>query len=207
MKEFENNDQQQFDELHPRLPSSPTPTFVLHHRPLRALAPHTFHTEPNRRELKTCLSASSYPPAPLAERENLSQPVPLALSDCLTTLCVYAVKHENDGWHRVHPSLFSLTAWYRPSFSATQVSYWHITVTVNFYLCDANSSSICAVRKRINQGSMAESTTTGGRVLKIPLRIRTSRAIPSDSIDAHRGYDLVPTTTCGRNEFLTRFRG
>jgi hypothetical protein len=82
--------------------------FVLHHRPLRSLAPLTFHTEPNRRELKTCLSGlveasisltlpmtttvrlrtqryfRRYPRAPLAEGENRSQTVPLALSDCLT---------------------------------------------------------------------------------------------------------------------------
>ncbi|KIJ89539.1 hypothetical protein K443DRAFT_16009 [Laccaria amethystina LaAM-08-1] len=117
-----------------------------------------------------------YPAAPLAERESRPQTVPLALADRLTTSFVYAVKHENDGWHR-------------------------------FYLCDANSSSICAARQRFNHTSRAESTTSGGRVLKIALRIRTSRIIPSGSINAYQGYALVPTTTCGRNEFLTRFRG
>ncbi|KIJ92882.1 hypothetical protein K443DRAFT_13271 [Laccaria amethystina LaAM-08-1] len=129
-----------------------------------------------------------YPAAPLAERENRPQTVPLALADRLTTSCVYAVKHENDvgiGYMIGGPN------------GTTQVSYFHIPVTVNFYLCDANSSSIRAARQRFNfnHSSRVESTTTGGRLLKFALRIRTSRTIPSDSTNAHQGYALVPTTT------------
>jgi hypothetical protein len=90
----------------PGLPSSPTPTFVLHHRPLRALVPHNFTLSLQDMSFRLVEASISltlpmtttvrlltqrcfrrYPAAPLAERENRPQTVPLALADRLT-VCV-----------------------------------------------------------------------------------------------------------------------